>query len=78
MSFAIPANESERLEALRRYQILNTAPEVAYDEITELAAQICSCPVAVIGFVDEAQDQSRRSGVASASSQWPTTPAATS
>ena len=56
MSFAIPANESGRLEALRRYAILNTAPEVGYDEITELAAQICGCPVAVIGFVDEAQD----------------------
>ncbi len=56
MSFAIPANESGRLEALRRYQILDTAPEAAYDEITELAAQICGCPVAVIGFVDEAQD----------------------
>jgi hypothetical protein len=56
MSFAIPANESGRLEALRRYKILDTAPEVAYDEITELAAQICGCPVAVIGFVDEAQD----------------------
>ena len=56
MSFAIPANESGRLEALRRYAILNTVPEVGYDEITELAAQICGCPVAVIGFVDEAQD----------------------
>jgi hypothetical protein len=55
MSFAIPANESGRLEALRRYAILNTVPEVGYDEITELAAQICGCPVAVIGFVDEAQ-----------------------
>ena len=55
MSFAIPANESGRLEALRRYAILNTGPEVGYDEITELAAQICGCPVAVIGFVDEAQ-----------------------
>ena len=56
MTFAIPANETRRLEALRSYQILDTAPEVAYDEITELAAQICGCPVAVIGFVDEAQD----------------------
>jgi adenylate cyclase len=56
MSLAIPANENGRLDALRRYKILDTAPEVAYDEITELAAQICGCPVAVIGFVDERQD----------------------
>ena len=56
MSLAIPANETARLEALRRYEILDTAPEVAYDEITELAAQICGCPVAAIGFVDEAKD----------------------
>ena len=56
MSITVPTNEIERLEALRRYRILDTAPEVAYDEITELAAQICGCPVAVIGFVDESQD----------------------
>jgi adenylate cyclase len=63
MSVSIPANESGRLEALRRYQILDTAPEVAYDEITELAAQICGCPVAAIGFVDEAQDWKKSSTV---------------
>jgi len=52
----IPANEAERLAAVRSYQLLDTAPEIGYDEISELAAQICQCPVAVIGLVDEARD----------------------
>jgi adenylate cyclase len=52
----IPANEAERLAAVRSYQLLDTAPEIAYDEITELAAQICQCPVAVIGLVEETRD----------------------
>ena len=33
--------------------ILNTAPEIAYDEIAELAAQICGCPVGYISFIDD-------------------------
>ena len=53
MATLIPENESERLAALRAYQILDTQPERAYDELTELAAQFCNCPVAVIGLVDE-------------------------
>jgi class 3 adenylate cyclase len=52
----IPANELERVAAVKSYQLLDTAPEIAYDEITELAAQICHCPVAVIGLVDETRD----------------------
>ena len=53
MSFPIPANETQRLAALRALDVLDTAPEVAYDEICELAAQICGCPAAYISFVDE-------------------------
>jgi adenylate cyclase len=56
MATQAPANEADRLLALRSYAILDTGPELAYDEITELAAQICQCPVAVIGFVDETRD----------------------
>ena len=48
----IPANESQRLVALRSYEVLDTAPEIAYDEIVELTAQICHCPVAFISFID--------------------------
>ena len=46
MSFPIPTNESRRLAAVRELDILDTAPDIAYDEIGELAAQICQCPVA--------------------------------
>ncbi|HTV31419.1 MAG TPA: adenylate/guanylate cyclase domain-containing protein [Xanthobacteraceae bacterium] len=53
MAFPIPVNEPQRLAALRALDILDTAPEIAYDEIAELAAQICGCPVAYISFIDD-------------------------
>jgi class 3 adenylate cyclase len=53
MSFPVPANEAERLEALRSYGILDTPPEVAFDELTELAAEICGCPAAYISLIDD-------------------------
>ncbi len=52
MDLAIPANEPARLDALTSYAILDTLPEIGFDEITELAAQICDCPAALISFVD--------------------------
>jgi adenylate cyclase len=51
-SFPIPANEPQRVAALRALEILDSAPEVAYDEIAELAAQVCGCPIGYISFVD--------------------------
>jgi GAF domain-containing protein len=49
----LPANETERLKALREYQILDTKSEQAYDDITTLAAHICGVPMAMISLVDE-------------------------
>jgi PAS domain S-box-containing protein len=48
----IPANEEDRLAALREYRILDTLPEAAYDDITLLASQICAAPIALITMVD--------------------------
>jgi adenylate cyclase len=53
MSFPVPANEAARLVAVRDLKILDSAPDVAYDEIGELAAQICGCPVAYVSFMDD-------------------------
>jgi GAF domain-containing protein len=48
----LPPREAARLEALRQYRILDTAPEQAYDDITSLAAFICHTPIALISLVD--------------------------
>ena len=53
LAFPIPANESQRVTALRALDILDSPPETAYDEIAELAAQICGCPIGYISFVDD-------------------------
>ncbi len=49
---ALHPRESERLDALRRYRILDTAPERAFDDLTYLASFFCKTPIALVTFVD--------------------------
>jgi adenylate cyclase len=53
LPFPTPANEPQRLAALRALDILDSPPEAAYDEIAVLAAQICQCPIGYISFIDD-------------------------
>jgi anti-sigma regulatory factor (Ser/Thr protein kinase) len=46
-------DEQARLAALRRYRILDTAPEEAFDDLTLLASHICGTPMALITLIDE-------------------------
>ena len=48
-----PAHEQERLEALVRYGILDTARDEAFDRITALAADLLQVPIALITLVDQ-------------------------
>ena len=48
----LPADEPARLAALNRYAVLDTAPEVGFDDLTELAAIICGTPMALVSLVD--------------------------
>ena len=49
----MPNDEEERLKNLKEYDILDTAPEMVFDELTELAAEILQCPVSTIQFLSE-------------------------
>jgi GAF domain-containing protein len=48
----IPLNEHARLDLLRQYDILDTAPEPAFDEIAARAAEVCQTPISLLTFVD--------------------------
>lgn len=49
----IPANEFNRLQELRSYEVLDTPEEESFDNLTHLAQQICRTPVALVSLVDE-------------------------
>jgi PAS domain S-box-containing protein len=51
-SYSSP-EEQNRLTALRSYHILDSLPEQDYEDITQLAAQICQTPIALISLVDQ-------------------------
>jgi PAS domain S-box-containing protein len=53
MKAPLPDNEAARLAALRSLEVLDTAPEAAFDELVALAAHICQTPIALISLVDE-------------------------
>ena len=46
-------DEAARLAALRRYRILDSDPEPAFDDLTLLASHICGTPIALITLIDE-------------------------
>jgi GAF domain-containing protein len=45
--------ESDRLGAVRRYDILDTPPDGSFDRVTALAAKIFDVPIALVTIVDQ-------------------------
>lgn len=60
----LPVNEELRLQDLLSYEILDTTAEREFDELVELAGQICDCPISLIALIDsERQWFKARSGI---------------
>lgn len=51
----LPPNERERLAALRRYVVLDTPPEAAFERITRLASRLLHVPISLVSLVDESR-----------------------
>ena len=51
-SVVVPENERERLLALHECDILDTPREPLFDSLTQLAAEICQAPVALVSLID--------------------------
>ncbi len=51
----IHPDEAQRLRALRRYDVLDTDPELAFDDLVKVAACICDSPMALVSLVDESR-----------------------
>jgi len=48
----IPADESQRMDAVRRYDILDTPADGSFDRITAIAARRFNAPISAISIVD--------------------------
>ncbi len=53
METVVSESETERLRSLSLYEILDSAPEPAFDDLTALAADICHTPISLITFLDQ-------------------------
>lgn len=49
---ALAPDEAIRLAAVRRYNVLDTAPEETFDRIARLASRVLDVPVAIVSIVD--------------------------
>jgi sigma-B regulation protein RsbU (phosphoserine phosphatase) len=48
----LPADEAERIAAVRRYDILDTPPDGTFDRIAALAADLFDVPIGIVSIVD--------------------------
>ena len=53
----LPANERERLAALRTYGGLDSAQDEAFDALVRVASSLCETPIALVTILDESRQR---------------------
>ena len=48
----VPLNEAGRIAAVRRYDVLDTPPDGAFERITSVAARLFRVPISIVSLVD--------------------------
>ena len=48
----VPVGEHGRRAAVAAYEILDSPPEQIFDELAQLATDLCGAPISLVGFVD--------------------------
>ena len=56
MDYPVPMNEAERIAAVESYRVTDTPPELSYDDIAELAAQLCACPIGLVNIIADSKE----------------------
>lgn len=54
-AYPIPHDEQERLLALERCKVLDTPPERIFDDVVQLASQLCGTPIALVSLIDRSR-----------------------
>ncbi len=49
----LPGSETERLRALQRLHVLDSAPEAEFDALVQAAALVCGVPISLLSLVDQ-------------------------
>ena len=63
--------EAARLKALRRYEILDTPAEAAFDKLSRIASLIFGTPIALVSLIDkDRQPQWNPATLQEASASW--------
>ena len=54
-AYPLPPNEDARIAALEGCSVLDTPPEAVFDDIAQLASQLCGTPIALVSLIDRSR-----------------------
>jgi hypothetical protein len=58
-AYPLPLSESQRLQALRPYQLYSTMDDESFSELVRLAAKLFRVPISIIAFVEAEEAKPR-------------------